>query len=88
MAQKLEKDKFNKNPEEIRMINSNNTAIIKKQIIARLVAEELHLTSWNLSQSFLTAKQTQGRLYLGGFGDPTNGHGGYSFVKKPLKTSR
>ena len=62
--------------------------VIRKNLIAKLIAEELQLTSWNLSQSFLTAKQTQGRLYLTGFGDPTNGHGGYSFVKKPLKTSR
>lgn len=76
----------------IKKNNQNNPGIIpniiRKNLIARLVAEELHLTSWNLSQSFLTAKQTQGRLYLSGFGDPTNGHGGYSYVKKPLKTSR
>ena len=65
-----------------------NPATIRKNLIAKLIAEELQLTSWNLSQSFLTAKQTQGRLYLTGFGDPTNGHGGYSYVKKPLKTSR
>lgn len=27
-------------------------------------------------------------MYLTGFGDPTNGNGGYSFIKLPLKTSR
>ena len=76
----------------IKKNNQSNPGInphtIRKNLIARFIAEQLHLTSWNLSQSFLTAKQTQGRLYLTGFGDPTNGHGGYSFVKKPLKTSR
>lgn len=27
-------------------------------------------------------------MYLSGFGDPTGGHGGLSYVKLPLKTSR
>ncbi len=27
-------------------------------------------------------------MYLNGFGDPTHGHGGMSYVKLPLKTSR
>jgi hypothetical protein len=27
-------------------------------------------------------------MYLSGFGDPTNSHGGMSYVKLPLKTSR
>ena len=27
-------------------------------------------------------------MYLDGFGDPTNGHGGVNFVKYPLKISR
>jgi len=30
----------------------------------------------------------EGRMYLNGFGDPTDGHGGMSYVKLPLKTSR
>ena len=46
------------------------------------------MTTWNLSQSFITAKQTQGRLFLEGLGDPTKGNGGISYVKKPLKISR
>jgi len=60
----------------------------KMNIVANNVSEELQLTAWNLSQSFLSSKQKQGRLYLTGFGDPTGGHGGYSYVKLPLKTSR
>ena len=60
----------------------------KKCLLARYIAEELQLTAWNLSQSFSDAKQKKGRLYLTGFGDPTNGHGGYSYVKFPMKTSR
>jgi transcription initiation factor TFIID subunit 1 len=59
-----------------------------KQIIGKVIGEELQTTAWNLSSNFLLAKQTQARLYLTGVGDPTNGHGGYSYVKKPLKTSR
>lgn len=27
-------------------------------------------------------------MYLTGLGDPTNGHGGYSYIKLPLKISR
>ena len=60
----------------------------RKCLLARYIAEELQLTAWNLSQSFSDAKQKKGRLYLTGFGDPTNGHGGYSYVKFPMKTSR
>jgi len=60
----------------------------KMNIVANYVSEELQLTAWNLSQSFLSSKQKQGRLCLTGFGDPTSGHGGYSYVKLPLKTSR
>ena len=62
--------------------------LAKMNILANYVAEELQLTAWNLSQSFLNSKQKQGRMYLNGFGDPTNGHGGLSYVKLPLKTSR
>lgn len=50
--------------------------------IAKLIWEELNLTSWNLSQSFIS----KSKMYLTGVGDPTNGNGGYSYVKKPLKT--
>lgn len=60
----------------------------RKCLLAKYVAEELQLTAWNLSQSFSDAKQKKGRLYLTGFGDPTSGHGGYSYVKFPMKTSR
>lgn len=60
----------------------------KMNLVANYCSEELQLTAWNLSQSFLSSKQKQGRLFLTGFGDPTSGHGGYSYVKLPLKTSR
>ena len=56
--------------------------------IARRIIQELMLSSWNLSQSFLSAFQTQGRMHLTGYGDPTNGHGGINFIKLPLKISR
>jgi len=50
--------------------------------IANIIWEELNLTSWSLSSSFGKKE----KMYLTGIGDPTNNHGGYSYVKKPLKT--
>jgi len=61
----------------------NNIDDTAKCAIAQRIIEELYLTSWNLSQSFLSATQTQGRMYLEGYGDPTNGHGGMNFIKLP-----
>ena len=49
--------------------------------IVKLIWDELNLTSWNLSSSFVS----KGKMYLKGIGDPTNGHGGYSYIKRPLK---
>lgn len=66
----------------------NNLEFPEKCAIARRIIQELMLTSWNLSQSFISAIQTQGRMYLTGYGDPTNGHGGMNFIKLPLKISR
>ena len=66
----------------------NNLEFPEKCAIARRVIQELMLTSWNLSQSFISAIQTQGRMYLTGYGDPTNSHGGMNFIKLPLKISR
>lgn len=66
----------------------NNLDRPDKCAVARRIIQELMLTSWNLSQSFLSAIQTQGRMYLKGYGDPTNGHGGMNFIKLPLKISR
>ena len=66
----------------------NNLDSPEKCAIARRIIQELMLTSWNLSQSFISAIQTQGRMYLTGYGDPTNGHGGMNFIKLPLKISR
>lgn len=66
----------------------NNLDNPEKCAIARRIIQELLLTSWNLSQSFVSAVQTQGRMYLNGYGDPTNGHGGMNFIKLPLKISR
>ena len=37
-----------------------------KCMLARRIVEELNLTSWNISQSYLLAIQTQGRMYLTG----------------------
>jgi hypothetical protein len=59
-----------------------------KCVIAKRIIQELLITSWNLSQSFLSALQTGGRMYLNGYGDPTNENGGLNFIKLPLKISR
>lgn len=53
--------------------------------ISRMINDELHLTSWYLTESFINAQQGQAKMELEGIGDPTNGHGGYSFIKKPQK---
>lgn len=66
----------------------NNLDYPEKCAISRRIIQELMLTSWNLSQSFISAIQTQGRMYLTGYGDATNGHGGMNFIKLPLKISR
>ena len=44
----------------------NNLERPDKCMICRRVIEELYLTAWNQSQSFLSAIQTQGRMYLTG----------------------
>lgn len=66
----------------------NNIDDSRRWIIAERIIQELYLTAWNLSQSFLSATQTQGRMYLDGYGDPTNKHGGMNYIKLPLKISR
>jgi transcription initiation factor TFIID subunit 1 len=65
---------FKKNPDDLR-----------KYAIAKMINDELHLTSWYLTESFINAQQGQAKIELEGLGDPTNGHGGYSYIKKPQK---
>lgn len=60
----------------------------RKTLISKRIFEEIQLSAWNVSQSFKSCQQGQGRMYLDGFGDPTNGHGGINFIKLPLKISR
>jgi transcription initiation factor TFIID subunit 1 len=81
-------DKINTAFKRYKREHSNDSNFPTRVTISNLISEELQLTTWNLSQSFITAKQTQGRLFLEGLGDPTNGFGGMSYVKKPLKISR
>jgi len=52
-----------------------------------MIEDEVLCSPWNLSQSFLQYRVT-GMLLLQGTGDPSNGHGGYSFLKLPLKISQ
>lgn len=59
----------------------------KKQLIARIIEEEVLSTPWNLSQNFIHNKQTRGMMMLEGIGDPSHGCGGYSYLKLPLKIS-
>ena len=54
-------------------------------VIARRIEDELNMTSWSLSSSFLHSANQTGKMMLYGFGDPTGGMGGLSYVKKPLK---
>lgn len=55
-----------------------------------MIREQLQLTSWYLSESFLKYKMRTSKIEINGFADPTNGRGGYSYINKPQKerTSR
>jgi hypothetical protein len=59
----------------------------KRQTLAKMIEEEVLCTPWNLSFSFINIKSS-GMMLLEGTGDPSNGHGGYSFLKLPLKISQ
>jgi transcription initiation factor TFIID subunit 1 len=61
---------------------------LRKQLIARVIEEEVLSTPWNLSQNFNLNRQQKGKMMLEGIGDPSNGHGGYSYLKLPLKISQ
>ena len=55
--------------------------------ICRMIEHKVLTTPWNLSQSYVQAKQTRAMLLLDGVGDPSHGNGGYSFLKMPMKVS-
>lgn len=55
--------------------------------IAKLIESEVLATPWNLSSSFIKVKQECSMMLLNGAGDPSFGHGGYSYIKMPLKIS-
>lgn len=57
----------------------------KQQELAKVVEEKILTTPWNLTQNYLQAKLTNGMLSIKGIGDPSNGNGGYSFIKMPVK---
>ena len=73
-------------PEKIKVAISKyfreNPENLEGYAIAKIIWEELSISSWSLSSSFIS----QAKMYLTGPGDPTNGHGGYNYIKKPLKT--
>ena len=54
-------------------------------VIARRIEEELNLTSWNLSSSYLHSTTSNGRIMIHGIGDPSNGFGALNYIKMPLK---
>ena len=58
----------------------NNPEDEKGYTIIKLILDELNIASWNLSTSFIN----KGVMTLKGNGDPTNGNGGYSFIKRPF----
>lgn len=53
--------------------------------VARMIRDQLQLTSWYLTESFHKFIEKKARIEMYGHADPTNGHGGYSFIKKPQK---
>lgn len=77
------------NPDKISYATNkfiNQTPDPKQQFLGRVVEEELLTTPWNITQNFLQSKQIKGMLAIKGIGDPSNGQGGYSFLKMPVKT--
>jgi hypothetical protein len=58
-----------------------------KQQIAKFIENEILCTPWNLSHNFTTINKGGGMLMIRGVGDPSNNHGGFSFLKMPLKIS-
>lgn len=64
----------------------NQTPDEKQQYLAKVIEEELLTTPWNITQNYLQSKQIKGMLAIKGIGDPSNGNGGYSFLKMPVKS--
>ena len=69
----------------LKEFNRNHYTTAEKIAIARVIREQLQLTSWYLTDSFLKYKQRASKIEISGFADPTNGRGGYSFINKPQK---
>ena len=65
---------------------NNKTTQEKEKYCAKVVEENLLTTPWNITQNYLQSKQTKGMLSIKGIGDPSNGNGGYSFLKMPVKS--
>jgi len=57
----------------------------KTKHLANWIEEQLMLTPWNLTNSYISTKQSKGMMKIEGEGDPTSGHCGYSFIKVPMK---
>ena len=69
----------------LKKFNESHYLNPEKITIARMIREQLQLTSWYLTDSFLKYKQRTSKIEINGFADPTNGRGGYSFINKPQK---
>ena len=65
---------------------NNKTTQEKEKYCAKVIEENLLTTPWNITQNYLQSKQTKGMLSIKGIGDPSNGNGGYSFLKMPVKS--
>ena len=65
---------------------NNKTTLEKEKYCAKVIEENLLTTPWNITQNYLQSKQTKGMLSIKGIGDPSNGNGGYSFLKMPVKS--
>jgi transcription initiation factor TFIID subunit 1 len=64
----------------------DDSSVVTRQI-CKLILDNVVASPWNLSQSFLISKQTKQMMLLEGVGDPSQGHGGVSFLRMPLKAS-
>ena len=70
----------------INKFNLSNSQEPKLQFLGKIIEEESLTIPWNITQNYLQSKQIKGMLAIKGFGDSSNGNGGYSFLKMPVKS--
>lgn len=69
----------------LKEFNKRHIESLERFTISRMIKDQLLLTSWYLTDSFIKFKIKAAKIEIQGMADPTNGRGGYSFINKPQK---